>query len=539
MPNRHHEPCPTGAWLRPWVSVHVLVVLVIHAACATGHPTGDRMLSQEREFEAGAAAVYEVQVLEPGTVPTRLVPVDKAAFQRAFQRLAREVQQGGKSPREAARELLKEQMAQQGTNPQLEGEWLAEVSRGRVLSLVPVDESSTLTPQADAALRDQYEKWCRPRGGGDCLGLFDDGPYLRADDRLTLALALAFGSVLDETREALGRELNPRALVAMCVWTVGLYLTSWLVPEPTTKLLAAGLTVILVAWLGVDTLWGLLDGWALLTTRAHEATTFAELREAGEQFARVLGTDAARVMILAVGALTGRTLGKVAARVKLLPGFSVAGMQWEAQGGAAVLAPEVAAETALAQESALVRAVAAVETVVASPHGPLAVVLLKKGRGGGAASGDHSPTTVIRHRGGNSQVVLANGQRWHLPRGTSLQDIPAEDKVGDMLQEAVTRAANEWGPDQLSPKERGAIDKALKEGEYWLARLLEREARGRFVQERVYQQYKHLYEWNRSKGVDVIDPATGRQYEILSGTASNLARHGRRMATELFRMLTF
>jgi hypothetical protein len=28
-------------------------------------------------------------------------------------------------------------------------------------------------------------------------------------------------------------------------------------------------------------------------------------------------------------------------------------------------------------------------------------------------------------------------------------------------------------------------------------------------------------------------------YEILSGTDSNLARHGRRMAGEFFRMLTF
>ncbi|MFL5351651.1 hypothetical protein [Archangium sp.] len=539
MPNRRHEPGLPRTWLRPWLSVHALVVLIIHAACATGRPAGERGLSWEREFEAGAAAVYEVQVLELGTVPIRPVPVDKAAFQRTFQRLAHEVQLGGKSPREAARELLKEQLAQQGTNPQLEGEWLAEVSRGRVLTLVPLDESSTLTPQADAALRDQYGIWCRPRGGGDCLGLFDDGPYLRADDRLTLALALAFGSVLDETREALGRELNPRALLAMCVWTVGLYLTSWLVPEPTTKLLAAGLTVILVAWLGVDTLWGLLDGWALLTTRAHEASTFAELREAGAQFARVLGTDAARVMILAVGALTGRTLGEVAARVKSLPGYGLAGMQWEAQGGAAVLAPEVAAETAMAQESALVRAVAAVETVAASPHGPLSVVLLKKGGGGGAASGGNSPTTVIRHRGGNRQVVLANGQRWHLPRGKSLADIPAEDEVGDMLQEAVTRAANEWGPDQLSPKEKDAIDKALKEGEYWLARLLEREARGRFVQRQVSRRLKHLYDFSLSEGIDVVDPATGRQYEILSGTESNLARHGRRMAGEFFRMLTF
>ncbi|QRO03080.1 hypothetical protein JRI60_04850 [Archangium violaceum] len=42
--------------------------------------------------------------------------------------------------------------------------------------------------------------------------------------------------------------------------------------------------------------------------------------------------------------------------------------------------------------------------------------------------------------------------------------------------------------------------------------------------------------WN--KGVDVVDPA-GYQYEILSSSESNLARHGRRMVGELFWMLTF
>ncbi|WNG52157.1 hypothetical protein F0U60_00705 [Archangium minus] len=111
--------------------------------------------------------------------------------------------------------------------------------------------------------------------------------------------------------------------------------------------------------------------------------------------------------------------------------------------------------------------------------------------------------------------------------------------MGDELQEAVTRAAREWGPDKLSDGERDAIDKALKEGRYWLARLLEREARGRFVERRVSDQFKHLYDFSRNKGVDVIDPKTGCRYEILSGTASNLARHGRRLSGEVFRMLTF
>jgi hypothetical protein len=184
--------------------------------------------------------------------------------------------------------------------------------------------------------------------------------------------------------------------------------------------------------------------------------------------------------------------------------------------------------------------VVAVETVAATPHGPLAVVMLKKGQGGGASSEGGSPAIVaIRHRGSNLQIILPNGQRWHLPPGYSIHDIPARDEVGDRLQQAVTEAAQQWGPHRLSPNERQAIKEALEQREYWLAHLLEREARGRFVQRRVKSQFDHLYDFNLSNGIDVIDPATGTRYEILSGTASNLARHGRRMAGEFFRMLTF
>ncbi|HEX8819509.1 MAG TPA: hypothetical protein VF794_06255 [Archangium sp.] len=363
---------------RSWWGGWVLILLFLHSACATGGPRGSsQRVTPSPDTDVTGAVVYEVAVLEPGRVSPRSVPMAKVEFQSAVQRLARDVRLEG-TPQEAARALLK-------AHPELEGEWLAEVSRGRVLTLVPVEDRGPLTPEADAALRVRYLRWCEGRGGGDCLGLFEDGPYLRTDDRRTLALALAFGSVLDETREALVREvLDPRALVAMVVWTVALYCALWLVPEPTTKAVAASLTVILVAWLGVDTLWGLMEGWARMANAAHEATTFAELREAGEQYAQVLGTDAARAMILAVATLTGRTLGEVAARVRSLPGYGVARARWEAQGGAAMLGRVEGLETAVAREGALA---VAVETVVASPQGPLAVVMFKKGQGGWSGSG--------------------------------------------------------------------------------------------------------------------------------------------------------
>jgi len=509
------------------------------------HPSASREripLTPEPGLER--ASVYAVDFLEPWAVSTRPVPIARAEFQPAVQRLLVDVRLGRSSPKQAARELLRLlPPPSEAETVESKGEWRLETHHGRVFTLVPEEQKGPvrLTPEADEKLKGRYLQWCTGQGGGDCLCLLDDGPYLGPDDRRAFALALAFGSVLDETRQALTRELlDVRALISMVVWTVVLYCMLWLVPEPTTKLVAAGLTVVLVGYLGLSTLYDLMDEWALLADTAYHATTYEELQAASARFGQVLGESAARAMILAVASLTGHTLGQVAARVKSLPSFNLAQAQWKAQGGASALSPELAAETALAREPALARAVAAVDTVVTSPQGPLAVVMLKKGPGSGAemAPGGRSSETVVRHRGGNRQVQLDDGQRWHLPPGMSVKDIPAEDPVGDLLQEAVTRAAGEWGPHRLSFREQDAIKEALKKGKYWLARLLEREARGRFVHARVEERFKGRFEF-KHQGVDVIDLKTGRQYEMLAGTDSNLARHGRRMAGEFFRMLTF
>ena len=528
--------------LHSWLGGWFLLVLILHSACATSVPRGRIALTPAPGLES--ASVYAVDFLEPGGVATRPVPIPRAEFQPAVQRLLVDVRLGHTSPKQAARELLRlVPPPLEAETVESRGDWRLETHHGRVHTLVPEEQNGPvrLTPEAEEKLKARYLQWCEGQGGGDCLCLLDDGPYLRADDRQAFALALAFGSVLDETRQALVRELlDVRALISMVVWTVALYCMLWLVPEPTTKLVAASLTVLLMGYLGLKTVYDLMDGWALMADTAHHATTFEELRAAGARFAQVLGENAARAMILAVAALSGHTLGQVAARVKSLPRIHLAGVQWDAQGGAAALAPELAAEMGLAQETALARAVAAVDIVATSPDGPLAVMMFKKGSGIGAemAPGGRSSETVVRHRGGNRQVQLDDGQRWHLPPGISVKDIPAEDTVGDLLQEAVTRAAKEWGPHRLSNREVAAIESANKQGEYWLARLLEREARGRFVHARVKAQFDGPLQF-KQQGVDVVDPRTGRQYEILAGTDSNLARHGRRMAGEFFRMLTF
>jgi hypothetical protein len=513
-----------GAW---W-----LLLLTLWSACATG-PRPHVFEQDPPDTEAAVQSVQsDLELAEPGVGPTRPLPVDPQAFANALRRLTRNVTLTG-TPRQTALAWLGP-MPEEADGASHEGQWLAEVSHGRVLTLVPLDRDAPLSPQAALALRRDYTRWCQSRGGGDCLHLLEDGDFLRAEDRRTLALALALGGVLEETRGALQRELlDPHALLSLLVWTAGMYAMLWLVPEPATKGVAAALTVLLVAWLGVDTFWNLLEGWARLVEQAHAAHDFAQLREAADAYARVLGQDAARALILGVATLTGRTLGELASRVKALPEASQLGARWRLQTQGAL----EQVETVAAQE-ALARAVSTVETVAATPGGPLAVVLLKQRGGGSPPGGSPRFTEALRHRGGNRQVVLSNGQRWHLPRGMSPQRIPTADPVGDQLQQAVHQAARDWGAGQFSAAEQRAIDQATRRGKHWLARLLEREARGRFVERKVRNRFDQSLKWN-SQGVDVFDPTTGYKYEILSGTQSNLARHGRRMSGEFFRMLTF
>jgi hypothetical protein len=485
--------------------------------------------------------VLDVVVLEPGRVRTRPVSITKEEFREHVERLAQGRQLQGR-PQEVAAALLKvQELMRQARESRavsdVEGagrfslEW--DPWAARAGSLLPEEQWGPvrLEPQAEAELRARYERICIVRGGGDCLGLFEDGPYLRSDDRATLALALAFGPVLDETYAALGREVSPKAILASVLWTASFYFGLWLLPEPTTKGVAAVLTVALVAWLGIDTVWGLMDGWAGLVMKARVATTFDELREAGAGFAKVLGTDAARAMILAVTALSGRTLAEVGPALRSLPSFRLAQVQLAGQGGPTwvVVRLEQVRVVAVSAEGAL--------AITVGPEGALAGAMMSRDSAASSSASGSPANEVYRHRGGNRQVER-NGERWHLPHGVSVNDIPASDPLGDQLQAAAKEVAASWSKETYGPKVTAAIQRMLKRGLVHRAELLERQARGRWVEEQLRLRFPHLM-WNR-RGVDVTGPSGQKyHYEILSGTESNFEVHGRRMASTFFRMIFF
>ncbi|RKH87789.1 hypothetical protein D7Y21_17610 [Corallococcus sp. AB045] len=208
--------------------------------------------------------------------------------------------------------------------------------RGR-LGLVSVEEPSRarlLGDDSDWELASAYGRWCqRKQTPGDCLQLLEAGSTLDEDGRRSLAFAIALDSVWEETSEALVGMTDQRAVLTAIVATSTVYLALWLMPEPVSKGIAATMTVVLIAYLGIDTVWNLIQGWIELSEHARVARSFDELRDAGEEYGEVMGKNAARAFVMLALAAVGSTAETFAAKVATLPGSGQASLVAAEMGG--------------------------------------------------------------------------------------------------------------------------------------------------------------------------------------------------------------
>lgn len=164
----------------------------------------------------------------------------------------------------------------------------------------------------------EYSTWCQHdrHGPTDCLDLGTDSVGFEGKRRL--ALSIAIGSVIGGAANAIGDVMNPIKLEAMVVTALGTYLFLLCVPEPVTKGLAALMTISLYAYLGHD-LWGIIRAYEQMRNDVDSATTFAEVRAAGERFGHSIGENATRILIMVA---TARLGSKMDASVRRLPGFA-------------------------------------------------------------------------------------------------------------------------------------------------------------------------------------------------------------------------
>ncbi|HYO69611.1 MAG TPA: AHH domain-containing protein [Archangium sp.] len=277
-----------------------LIVLVLQAACAPG-------LSRSASLEGSRH--QRLTPPSPDGAVSRLptdfgaVRLSDADFQQAMTRLMLEV------PLRVA----------SAPSP-------LYASRQRVLaSAPPADES--WRPELERSYGRYCVRCCTP---GDCLGLLQDGSRFDAEDKSTLALALAVGPAI-EARDA---ELRGMFSSAQLVTTVSLSLAGYLallaMPEPVSKSVATAFGLMLWAYLGWE-LFDLMRGYLQLREEAARATTFAELREAGERFGKVIGPNSVRILVMLGTAAVGST-GQLLSRAPNLPGFAQAARSAESSG---------------------------------------------------------------------------------------------------------------------------------------------------------------------------------------------------------------
>ncbi|WP_456062029.1 SitA5 family polymorphic toxin [Archangium lipolyticum] len=233
------------------------------------------------------------------------------------------------------------------------------------------------------ALTSGYGRWCRQRGHhrGDCLSLLKDNPTFDVDGRYTLAMAIATDVVWNEAKAALAELADPEAVRATIVSAMTMYMMLWVLPEPVSKTLAATLTAGLIAYLGIDTVRGLIGGWVRLVGDVDRATTFEELRDAGERYGKVMGRHAARAFVLLATAAIGNTTG-LATKGPGLPGYSQAAVLAETQAGFRMAALGEVRSVAVSAEGSF--------TIAFAPH---AVAMTAQGPGSRAGSSSQGSLT--------------------------------------------------------------------------------------------------------------------------------------------------
>jgi hypothetical protein len=235
----------------------------------------------------------------------------------------------------------------------------------RALRVVP----TSWGPKVEERLSHHYEEWCQKSGRPrDCLQLKDDNPLMDAKDRRRLALSLSMASVWEGAAHAVAPLADPAQLEVLVVTSIATYMVLLVAPEPVSKAVALTMTVLLVGYLGIDTVWNLMSAWQRLTEETEASATFSEVREAAERFGKVLGANAARVLVLIATLAIGNTAAHMVTRgPQVLPRFAHAAGNAERQLG---FAPSSAAEArALALAEGRMQVALPPHAVAKSAHG--------------------------------------------------------------------------------------------------------------------------------------------------------------------------
>jgi hypothetical protein len=313
---------PAGTRQRPWLGAWALIVLFLHAACATSVPRGGLLVGSSyrppapRFHEDARPPTAETEVEEEeGEVADGLVHVSLPTRFGAVQVSDFELNEA------LATLVLNLPLRVAGSRFPL------YLHRKLALASFPLTGEEWRTPLARS-----YGSFCERQGTpGDCLELFKDGPGLDGEDKRDIALALSVNAALEARDAELRSMFSTTQLWTTLSLTIIGYLALVSAPEPVSKGVAAALALLMWGYLGWE-LFDLVRAWFKLWEEAAEASTFAELRETGERFGKVIGPNSVRILLLLGTAAVGETAALVSKAPKL-PGFAKAASALESHAG--------------------------------------------------------------------------------------------------------------------------------------------------------------------------------------------------------------
>jgi hypothetical protein len=153
---------------------------------------------------------------------------------------------------------------------------------------------------------------------------------LSAEERTDMALMFAFESLWPGVQAVVKATVDPEQLKIALYTSLSVYLGLLLLPEPTSKLAALAMTVTLMAYLGADTLFRVVEGYRQLQSDAQHARSFRELKIVGVRYGQVLGEQVGRVLVMVATAALGWTAHGVM-KGPGLPGFGRAAQAFKAE----------------------------------------------------------------------------------------------------------------------------------------------------------------------------------------------------------------
>ena len=338
------------AWRTLWKAEALFLVLLVGCSSIPRVP-------RVEDIGQGRAVVHL-----PRTADLQPVRLEQEEFQQALRRLAREARLSG-PPRQTVEKMFQ-------MDPQF-GNYLWMEKDQKLVPLGPGEPLEGALTKDDLETAERYRLWCQRVHDfyGDCLGgALVGGRYLDMHGRYIWALALSKSPVIDEMEKALGEMVEVRALIQTVLWTLGSMLLIMAI-NPVAPALVAVVGVGLILYVGVDTLRNLVNGWSRLMDEVKVATTFEQIREAGERFGRILGREAARAFAMLLMAAIGSTAQLFAAKVPTLPGSAQVSAQAGGTARISVQALGSVEEIALSAEGVSVTVAATAMTMGASGRG--------------------------------------------------------------------------------------------------------------------------------------------------------------------------